>query len=127
MKIITERLAKLPQTIRDFSDVATIWIVGSAALWLVDEESPEPRDFDVIVPLAHWPSVSRLIPWKTPSNHFGGFKITDENGVEIDVWGTELLPQLMTPGWQGPLVAVEPYYQFIMGLTKGERDAETYP
>lgn len=54
-----------------------------------------PRDWDIIVPLANWQRVSRLIPPGTPANTFGGFKITHDKTV-IDIWASEVGDYFLT-------------------------------
>lgn len=43
-----------------------------------------------MVPFSQWNAASQLIPKTAKPNTFGGWKIVDEEGVEIDVWPGEL-------------------------------------
>lgn len=77
---------ELPILVGKLTHFHEAWIVGSAA----DPKNESPRDWDILVPLSKWQDAAGLIPASAISNSFGGFKILDENGVEIDVWPGEL-------------------------------------
>ena len=63
------------------------FIVGSQAKRLCGEsiEAAE-SDFDLLVPLEKWQTVSMLIPMDAKPNKFGGWRFEDDKGNEIDVW-----------------------------------------
>lgn len=62
------------------------WIVGGAA----DPEQTSPRDYDVVVPFYHWPSVAHLLGgYSATLNSLGGWKCVSDN-CEVDVWPGDL-------------------------------------
>jgi hypothetical protein len=67
-----------------------VWVVGSAALPGADLRTV--RDWDVVVSLQTWTSLTPLIVAgadKVSPNTFGGWKV-HANGVSIDVWPDEI-------------------------------------
>lgn len=63
------------------------WVVGSAAR--PDADLKTVRDFDLLVPFAHWQAAAMLIPADACPNTFGGWKCQSE-GLEVDVWPGDL-------------------------------------
>lgn len=60
------------------------WIVGGAA------RQEDPRDYDVIVSFEEWKGAAFLIPPDAKPNTFGGFKCPTPEGIEVDVWPSDL-------------------------------------
>lgn len=79
----------LPEAVCKFCYAHNAWLVGGAA-----RQGETPRDYDVVVPFAHWQAAAMLIPRDARPNPFGGWKFTSE-GCEIDVWPADI-GQLMT-------------------------------
>jgi len=69
-------------------------IVGSQAKKLAGEDiDGDPNDWDVLVPLEKWQTLSLLIPSDARPNKFGGWRFTVE-GDEIDVWPDSVINYL---------------------------------
>lgn len=60
-------------------------IVGSYAKKLMGEVE-ETHDYDVLIPHDKWQIIALLIPETAKPNKFGGWRIKDDKGNEIDVW-----------------------------------------
>lgn len=70
---------RLPATVYKMVNTIDGWIVGGAAT------ETNPKDVDVMIPLARWPEAALLIPPDARPNTFGGWK-WEEGGVSIDCW-----------------------------------------
>lgn len=73
----------LPFTVRNFVTFHDAWIVGSAALPLLDNK--RLRDIDVMIPYHCWAAAAGLIPNNAVKNTLGGWKYTEDD-VTVDVW-----------------------------------------
>jgi len=61
-------------------------LVGSQAKRLAgDDIESDPNDWDLLVPLEKWQTVSLLIPREAKPNKFGGWRF-EEDGIEVDIW-----------------------------------------
>lgn len=78
------KIAKLPALVRSFCFSNEAWIVGSAALYLLDLKDDHPRDFDLLIPFYQWGVACRSIPENSPTNSHGGVKLISD-GCAIDV------------------------------------------
>lgn len=86
-ELIYSRLQDLPSFVRNLVYNHDGWIVGSGARYLLGLTNSKltPKDYDVLIPFHCWGDVALTIPRGTPSNSFGGFKVTIE-GKTTDVW-----------------------------------------
>lgn len=89
MELNYHKIAALPAIIRTFCFSHEAWIVGSAASFLLDLKDEMPRDWDILVPFWTWGVACRTIPEGTPTNSFGGLKVTSD-GYKIDVWSGDV-------------------------------------
>jgi hypothetical protein len=84
-------------------------IVGSFAKKLAGENI-KSNDYDLLVPLEKWQTVSLLIPKTAKPNKFGGWRFVDkQSGKEVDVWPSSLekyLTECKTK-YGGDVVAVD--------------------
>lgn len=112
-------LSKLPPIIRALSEF-DLWIVGSAAEYVIVQQKhnynsgwPAPRDYDCLIPWKHWDRVKMFIPKGSRSNSFGGFKFTDTDGTEIDLWpgdvGSHLVGSPTKSQYDSSRFAVQPW------------------
>ena len=62
------------------------WVVGGSANYIAGVTDDPPKDIDIVVPVVNWLKASKLVPKGTLSNSFGGFKIKDTNGMDVDFW-----------------------------------------
>jgi hypothetical protein len=77
----------IPRLVSVLTQRFDAWVVGSAA----SPTNVNPRDWDVCVPFGRWKEAATLLPpGASRMNSFGGWKITLEEGVEIDVWPGDL-------------------------------------
>lgn len=88
--MIYERLSNLDPFIRSLLYVHRGYVVGSGAEFLINQNAPEPRDWDIIIPLTNWNKCMKGIPKGSPSNTFGGVKVTLTNGDTCDIWAQEI-------------------------------------
>lgn len=85
------RRNRLPAAVRPFLQAG--YLVGSAARWLIDDSVGVPFDYDVVIPPSEWHTVARLIPFGTPANSFGGFRLTVDH-VVMDIWAQDIVHYL---------------------------------
>lgn len=83
--MICERIRDLPLLVRVLSFIFNGYVVGGGAKYLAGDTDSLPKDWDVVVPPEHWSEVCKIVPWKTVTNTFGGFKIDD-----VDFWSEDL-------------------------------------
>jgi hypothetical protein len=82
-------VSTLPPLVRSFCFNNSAWIMGSAALYLLELKEELPRDWDILVPFWSWGTACRTIPEGAPTNSHGGIKFKDGN-VAIDVWAGDV-------------------------------------
>ncbi len=79
---------KLPTTIAVLCRSGA-YIVGSYANCLIGTRK-EFKDYDLIVPPEKWYVVSLLIPKDAKINSYGGWKFTDLDNNNIDIWPSSI-------------------------------------
>ena len=69
-------------------------IVGSQAKRLIGEEiGSDPNDWDILVPLDRWQTISMLIPQSASPNKFGGWRFKSKH-IWVDVWPDNVINYL---------------------------------
>ena len=61
-------------------------LVGSAAKQMVEKNIEVANDYDILVPLEKWQTIALLIPMEAKPNRFGGWRFSDHQKNEIDIW-----------------------------------------
>ena len=74
----------LPTSVFLLCKTGALVVGGFAKFLLKKKESCD--DYDLIVPPEKWYIVSLLIPANAKINKHGGFRFTDDIGIEIDIW-----------------------------------------
>lgn len=94
---------RMPEQVRFLCWEYDGWVVGGAA-----SGGEPPRDWDVIVPPAHWiPVAHYLKTWHPQMNSFGGWKL-NLGDVSLDVWPTSLDGYILRTRRTDPLVVWHP-------------------
>lgn len=113
-----ERIRRMPFSVRTFTFQFDGWVVGGGGLFLAGL-ADDVLDWDVIVPPSNWTDAQHLIPYQTPSNTFGGFKLRDAdpdgNPIEVDVWAEDV-GHFINHQHRVQQVLVQPRYQKILML-----------
>ena len=84
-------MRQVPPIVAQLTPGFEAWVVGSAATPGID--LAKVRDFDILVPYAHWVGAAMLIPADAKPNTLGGWKFSVVmNGYQIviDVWPGDL-------------------------------------
>lgn len=109
------RLLSVPSLVRLLCREYDALIVGSGALWLLNERDEIPGDFDVVVPPRFWPVVCKLFPRKSLLNAFGGVKILNKGGYSMDIWTDDIQSYFSNlPSDDVPRVAYNPDKKLIL-------------
>lgn len=114
------KLASAPEIVVALCWNHSAWVVGSAAQYMAGRVLKRPRDLDILVPFSEWDRASVLIPRGTPSNTFGGFKLSakypDGEDVHVDIWPGDLTTLLARASME-----VEAFHPMSSRYVKSER------
>lgn len=116
IRILRERIAKIPSLIRSWARQHECWIVGSGAQYITMRSQTEPGDWDVLVEPTAWPNVAYSIPSGAQMTKFNGVRFTQE-GWQIDVWSSTLIHYFSRLPDGYPPLAVNPDLGVILEAT----------
>lgn len=115
-KYIYARSRHLPSFVRTLCWNHEGWVVGGGAKYLIGL-TRDYKDWDIIIPSHKWMDVPPIIPHKTESNTFGGYKVNIEK-CSVDVWCEDLGHFIMGVNGGYDIVAVQPRTQQVVVGTK---------
>jgi hypothetical protein len=103
-RVVYERLREVPAIVKAFCFGFDGIVVGGSAKFLTGDAA-EVNDWDVVIPPHKWHDASKIIPYKSETNTFGGVKVIAD-GVCVDVWAECLVHYFASIGSEFDPIAV---------------------
>lgn len=83
------KVALLPPLVRAFCYNNDAWIVGTAALYLLDQVESF-NDYDILIPFWTWGDACRACPCGSLTNSHGGIKLKIDEYKTCDIWAGDI-------------------------------------